>query len=143
MTTGWPAGLLQDDCRKLSKWFASRPDARYQLRRIFMTQQPEALRLADELDAYHTRSCHKEAAEELRRLHEENQKLTNRQEWWQEQHDVTVEALLQAQARITTLEAALRQAVEALEHPGNIWHMNCPKDAAITAAKQALEGRGA
>ena len=30
--------------------------------------KPEALRLADELDAYHTRSCHKEAAAELRRL---------------------------------------------------------------------------
>ena len=33
-----------------------------------MTTQPEALRLAQELDAYHTRSCHKEAAAELRRL---------------------------------------------------------------------------
>ncbi len=30
---------------------------------------PEALRLAQELDAYHTRSCHKEAAAELRRQH--------------------------------------------------------------------------
>lgn len=38
-----------------------------------MTQQPEALRLAQELDAYHTRACHKEAAAELRRLHEEVQ----------------------------------------------------------------------
>ena len=27
--TGWPAGLLQDDDRKLSKWLASRPDAKY------------------------------------------------------------------------------------------------------------------
>ena len=35
----------------------------------------EALRLADELDAYHTRSCHKEAAAELRRLHAENASL--------------------------------------------------------------------
>jgi hypothetical protein len=33
-----------------------------------MTKQPEALRLADELDAYHTRSCHKAAAAELRHL---------------------------------------------------------------------------
>lgn len=40
-----------------------------------MTQKSNALRLADELDAYHTRSCHKEAAAELRRLHEENRKL--------------------------------------------------------------------
>ncbi len=37
--------------------------------------QPEALRLADEMDAYHTRSCHKEAAAELRRLHAENERL--------------------------------------------------------------------
>ena len=26
--TGWPPGLLQDDCAALSKWLASRPDAR-------------------------------------------------------------------------------------------------------------------
>lgn len=26
--TGWPPGLLQDDDRKLSRWFASRPGAR-------------------------------------------------------------------------------------------------------------------
>lgn len=26
--TGWPPGLLQDDSRGLSKWFASRLDAR-------------------------------------------------------------------------------------------------------------------
>lgn len=25
--TGWPAGLLQDDCRSLSRWFAGRLDA--------------------------------------------------------------------------------------------------------------------
>jgi hypothetical protein len=26
--TGWPAGLLQDDDRKLSRWLAGRPGAR-------------------------------------------------------------------------------------------------------------------
>ena len=31
--TGWPPGLLQDDCPQLSKWFASKPDARYIVRR--------------------------------------------------------------------------------------------------------------
>jgi len=31
--TGWPPGLLQDDSRKLSKWFASRLDALYVLRK--------------------------------------------------------------------------------------------------------------
>jgi len=37
MTTGWPPGLLQDYYRKLSKWFASRPEARYLVRRNLMT----------------------------------------------------------------------------------------------------------
>jgi hypothetical protein len=27
--TGWPPQLLQDDCSRLSRWFASRIDARY------------------------------------------------------------------------------------------------------------------
>ena len=40
-----------------------------------MTEKPEALRLAQELDAYHTRSCHKEAAIELRRQHADNERL--------------------------------------------------------------------
>ena len=30
--TGYPVGLLQDDDSGLSKWFASRPDARYIVR---------------------------------------------------------------------------------------------------------------
>ena len=30
--TGWPPGLLQDDSRELSRWFASRVDARWVLR---------------------------------------------------------------------------------------------------------------
>lgn len=47
-----------------------------------MNGQPEALRLAEELDAYHTRSCHKEAAAELRRLHEENEELNADIESW-------------------------------------------------------------
>jgi hypothetical protein len=34
-----------------------------------MTEKSEALRLAQELDAYHTMACHKQAAAELRRLH--------------------------------------------------------------------------
>jgi hypothetical protein len=32
--TGYPAGLLQDDHTKLSKWFASKPDARMIVRQI-------------------------------------------------------------------------------------------------------------
>lgn len=33
--TGWPTGLLQDDCKALAKWFASRMDARYVVRRMW------------------------------------------------------------------------------------------------------------
>jgi hypothetical protein len=38
-------------------------------------EQPEALRLAQELDAYHTMACHKQAAAELRRLYAVNAEL--------------------------------------------------------------------
>ena len=37
-----------------------------------------------------------------------------------------------------TKDEALKLALEALEYPGNIWHMDCPKDKAITAIKEAL-----
>ena len=49
MKTGWPPGLLQDDDRKLSRWLASRPDARYQLR-MNMTKDKliETLKLAQD-----------------------------------------------------------------------------------------------
>jgi hypothetical protein len=40
-----------------------------------MSEKPEALRLAEELDAYHTRPCHKEAAIKLRRQHAEIKRL--------------------------------------------------------------------
>lgn len=32
--TGWPPGLLQDDERRLSRWFASRADARQRVRAV-------------------------------------------------------------------------------------------------------------
>lgn len=69
-----------------------------------MTQQPEALRLADRLDLYATGDAHQrdieQAAAELRRL--------------QELHELYQDKAQRQQARITTLEAALRQAVEAM-----------------------------
>jgi glutaredoxin len=37
--TGWPPGLLQDDCGKLSKWFASRIDARETIRKVFRVNE--------------------------------------------------------------------------------------------------------
>ena len=38
--TGWPAGLLQDDDRKLSKWLASKPDAKYVVDMAQPKEQP-------------------------------------------------------------------------------------------------------
>ena len=35
--TGWPPGLLQDDCRALSKWFATRLGARQQIKEMHMS----------------------------------------------------------------------------------------------------------
>lgn len=32
--TGWPPGLLQDDDKGLSRWFASKPDARRIVRQV-------------------------------------------------------------------------------------------------------------
>lgn len=37
-----------------------------------------------------------------------------------------------------TKDEALKLALEALEYSGNIWHMNCPKDKAITAIRESL-----
>jgi len=34
MKTGWPPILMQDDCKKLSQWFASRLDARRVVRMV-------------------------------------------------------------------------------------------------------------
>lgn len=45
--TGWPPGLLQDDCKPLSRWFASKPEARYLVRQvcreIALAQQQQSL----------------------------------------------------------------------------------------------------
>lgn len=115
-----------------------------------MNEQPEALRIAYVIEGGWDREHGRKAAAELRRLHEENEAHRqaqariytalktdnpNRDEW---------PALIAAQHdRITTLETALRQAVEALE----LEDMACryEKDQtpehiakAITTAKQAL-----
>jgi hypothetical protein len=41
--TGWPEGLLQDDDKRLSRWFASRPDARYVLRKQLEKDRDEKM----------------------------------------------------------------------------------------------------
>lgn len=121
-----------------------------------MTQQPEALRLADDLDAEFVQghiSNHtgRKAAAELRRLHEENEhlklvkfsfemKLATR--GYELQIDDLKYRITTLKARITTLEAALTQAVEALGFAYNACESDWVQDEkiwpAITAAKQAL-----
>ena len=49
--TGWPPGLLQDDCRGLSKWLASRPDARQRLREALAEPVQEPLTIERLRDA--------------------------------------------------------------------------------------------
>lgn len=100
-TTGWPPGLLQDDCKKLSQWFASRIDARHVVRQVcreirlekeMSDKQPEALLIADQCD-----ESAKLWANEVR---------TRRQ----------AAALLRTQhAAIERKDALLRQALAALD----------------------------
>ena len=70
MKTGWPPGLLQDDDRKLSRWLASRPDARYQLR-MNMTKDKliETLKLAQDALYMATLPFPIDEAKTLRALH--------------------------------------------------------------------------
>lgn len=111
-----------------------------------MNEQPEALRLADWLDGSSNGplDARHQAAAELRRLHEvverksdaiqklwkqrdtleaANKEFEKRQEWWND--------------RMFEMEAALRQAVGALE---KVYGKGARCEAAITitAAKQAL-----
>lgn len=115
-----------------------------------MTQQSAALRLADALE--NTPNWQKEewnsdwkssvmkfsrepfeAAAALRRLHERCEDITGANHRLFAKYE-------QHKERVTTLEAVLKQAVEALEDIEN-HYMSLPKAAeqAITAAKQALE----
>lgn len=85
-----------------------------------MNEQPEALRIADELLALHgPTEIDERAAAELRRLHEANKAFGKRQEWWND--------------RMFKMENALRQALDALE-----WGETKLRYEAITAVKQAL-----
>lgn len=78
--TGWPPGMLQDDDRRLSRWLASRLGARHQVRKNIMEmndKQPDALRLAEALETdYYADVRVTQAADELRRLHAEVDRLT-------------------------------------------------------------------
>ena len=85
-----------------------------------MSTRPEALRLADALDAYHTAAHHKQAAVELRRLHLVNAEL--------------LEALIVArQAAIDWFNDSWGFRPETHEHPD--WLIQ--SDAAIAKATGA------
>jgi hypothetical protein len=86
-----------------------------------MSEQPEALRLAELLDGDKPMHC-EEAAAELRRLHYLNEARRD-----------THEAL---GLRITALEQAGRQALEALGLV--VWTNNPPVNAAIAALRERL-----
>ena len=45
--TGWPPGLLQDDSKGLSRWLASRPDARRIVREVCAEIRPAAAYIQD------------------------------------------------------------------------------------------------
>lgn len=115
-----------------------------------MTQQPEALRLADAMDAVNTnntdsllvqmaarsaaielRRLHALNAE-LRRLHEENEQLT-------ETDRDMVAVCTSYRDRITTLEAALQKTMGTLENMNHADSIFAGEfDQEITTAKQAL-----
>jgi hypothetical protein len=40
--TGWPPGMLQDDCRKLSRWLANRIDSRMHAKQAAFFAECEA-----------------------------------------------------------------------------------------------------
>ena len=77
-----------------------------------MTQQTEAQRLADELDAYHTASHHKAAAAELRRLEAEVERKA-----------AAIKFLWQECDRQEALNAKLLEAVDAM-----LTHMGMDED---------------
>jgi hypothetical protein len=73
-----------------------------------MTQQSEAQRLADELDAYHTAPHHKEAAAELRRLEGESERKSDAiQRLWKERDDLRAVA----RSLLKALKVARREAI--------------------------------
>lgn len=79
-----------------------------------MTTQPEALRLADELEEYVDGAVAMTAAAELRRLHAENETLRaaneafgKRQEWWNERMVILEQ---QRDALLAMLRESLRNA---------------------------------
>ena len=56
--TGYPPGMLQDDDPQLSKWFASRLDARRVVRNVCKEIEDERLQIVRARDARGVLGCH-------------------------------------------------------------------------------------
>ena len=89
--TGWPPGLLQDDCRGLSKWFASKPDAKRRVREALSA--PTALKQPEQ-------SWTPENLAAMRRLQEKQyqrdamrQKVQQEPVLWKDKHGKTLMSL--------------------------------------------------
>lgn len=109
-----------------------------------MTTQPEALRMAEMLMMSRHHIDH-EAAAELRRLHNLCAEWEKKAATWLASPEAAkkLDGYRELAQRVNTVEAALRQAVEALEKAmgdsvefGRISYGECLS--AITTAKQAL-----
>lgn len=78
-----------------------------------MSKQPEALRLAQDLDAYHMRSEHKQAAAELRRQHALIAELVEALTMMVRTHDEPADSLLQEMREQQWLEKACAAIAKA------------------------------
>lgn len=107
-TTGWPPGLLQDDCKKLSQWFASRIDARHVVRQV--CREIRQKRMEKEMSDKQPEA----QGYGIWDMNIDGQRIMGftPQQWFdrEEQH----------QSAIERKDALLRQALDALEnHAGN------------------------
>jgi hypothetical protein len=103
-----------------------------------MTEQSEAQRLADLLDAYHTAPHHKQAAAELRRLHDRHKKWESVTQFMQDAIDKMESDVLRLEAVNAQLLEALRDMVNTLTDgpdESDIARVFSVARAAIAAAK--------
>lgn len=115
--TGWPPGLLQDDCKKLSRWLAAKPDARYIVRKQNeMTNETdphaELMRLVDEVVAAASResitACKGGYATAIDALDTFSSALTDRLTQAEQEIVALTLSAANRDARITELEAGAR-----------------------------------
>ena len=115
--------------------------------------QPEALKLAEELDAYHTRPQHRLAAMELRRLHQHElavKEFLRKTDWIQESaqgHELGMHRADVLKKRIDTLTEVNQELLAALEklarlgngeHYGNSDGNMIARAAIVKAEKELL-----